>query len=151
MNFKWLLQKFAQAKVLPAPYESCPTSNSTSTPSLPQFSLQPRDWHTVLWHIGCQQIGAQFLLSYMSSEGRQGGTARGRGGRLACQAEATAARTTRTTSLTRPEIRLSIINNLISPNWRELATRQCHSRRRSQRQSPSKGRAGVLAGVEGFL
>lgn len=56
-----------------------------------------------------------------------------------------------TTSLTRPEIRLSIINNLISPNWRELATRQCHSRRRSQWQSQSKGRAGVLAGVEGFL
>lgn len=141
MNFKWLLQKFPQAKVLPAPYESCPTStssststsNSTSTPSALQLSLQPRVWHTVLWHIGCQQIGAQFLLSYVSSEGCRKG-----GGRLACQAAAaTAARTARTTaSLTRPEIRLSIINNLISPNWRELATRQCHSRRRSQ----SKGR-----------
>lgn len=93
---------------------------------------------------------AVFIELYVE-RGVQAGREAGRGGRLACQAEATAARTTRTTSLTRPEIRLSIINNLISPNWRELATRQCHSRRRSRRQSPSKGRAGILAGVEGFL
>lgn len=35
-------------------------------------------------------------------------------------------------SLTRPEIRLSIINNLISLNWRELATTQQQSQRPSQ-------------------
>lgn len=75
-----VIAKVPTSESVAAPYESCPTStysstsNSTSTPSALQLSLQPRVWHTVLWHIGCQQIGAQFLLSYMSSEGcKKGG------------------------------------------------------------------------------